>query len=151
MTKIIARPGSEFGFFPKQIRTFIEDVHRELGTTDISKSSYVPRVNISEDVVNIYVHAEIPGMAKEAVKVTLTDGVLTLRGEKRQEAKKVDQKFFRIERRYGEFVRQFTLPENVNEDAVSANFTNGVLEIMIPKKEPEKPKEREVPINFSVN
>lgn len=150
MTRIITRPRSDAGFFPKYMRSFFEDMNRDFdgiqGTT-----SYVPRVDISEDTNNIYVHAELPGLSKDDVKVTVSEGTLILRGEKKHEEKKQDRNYYRIERRYGEFVRQFTLPENVKEGDVRANFTSGILEITIPKSEPEKPKEHEVPINVNIN
>jgi HSP20 family protein len=150
MHKLIVRPNNEVTFFPKYVRSFFDNANRHVENSPAS-SSYVPRVNISEDTNNIFVHAELPGLTKDDVKVTVTDGTLVLRGEKKSEVKTEDRKYFRIEQRYGEFVRQFTLPENVNEDEVKASFENGILEVIIPKKEPEKPKEREIPINVSVN
>jgi len=146
MTKLITRPRNDVGFFfPRYMRSFFEDAN-----TPQTPSAYVPRVDISEDTNNIYVHAELPGMAKDDVKVIVADDILTIRGEKKHEEKKEDKNYFRIERRYGSFARQFTLPENVKDEDVHANFNNGVLEITIPKSEPVKPKEREVPINVQV-
>jgi HSP20 family protein len=148
MTQLITRPRNDVGFFfPKYMRSFFEDFNRD-NDSWVTPSAYVPRVDISEDTNNIYVHAELPGMAKDDVKVTVADDILTIRGEKKHEEKKEDKNYFRIERRFGEFARQFTLPENVKEDEVMANFNNGVLEITIPKGEPAKPKEREIPINY---
>jgi HSP20 family protein len=151
MTKIITRPRNDVGFFfPKYMRNFFEDMNHDSGSL-ASPNAYVPRVDISEDAGNIYVHAELPGLSKDDVKVTVSDGTLILRGEKKHEEKKEDRNYYRIERRYGEFVRQFTLPDNVKEEEVRANFANGILEITIPKSEPEKPKEHEVPINVNIN
>lgn len=151
MTKIITRPRSEFEMLPRYFRHFFEDATRDVEAT-LPAGSYVPRVNISEDPSNIYVHAELPGLAKDDVKITVTDGMLTIRGEKKQEAKQEGRNYHRIERRYGQFVRQFTLPDNINEEAVKASFENGILEITVPKKEPAKPKEREIPIGgISIN
>jgi HSP20 family protein len=75
-----------------------------------------------------------------------SEGVLSIRGEKKREEEHHDRNFYRMERSYGEFVRQFTLPEGVKEEDIQADFKDGVLEIMVPKKEPSKPKEREVEI-----
>jgi HSP20 family protein len=146
MTQLITRPRSDAGFFfPRYMRSFFEDFNKDLdGVT--SPSAYVPRVDISEDTNNIYVHAELPGLSENDVKVTVSEGLLTIKGEKKHEEKKEDKNYFRIERRYGEFARQFTLPDNVKEEEVYANFTNGVLEVTIPKGEPSKPKERQIPI-----
>ena len=113
-------------------------LHFEMG-------SYLPRVDISEDEKTFFVHAELPGLKPEEVKVTVSDGVLTIRGEKKRTEEHTERNFHRIERNFGEFVRQFTLPENLSEEA-NATFRDGILEIAIPKVEPEKPAEREIPI-----
>lgn len=118
-------------------------VHIELGT-------FSPRVDISETKQNVFVRAEMPGMKAEDVKITISEGTLTLRGNKKRVAPASspvsEESFHRLERSHGEFERQFALPENLNEDAVGATFADGVLEIKIPKREPEKPREREIPI-----
>ena len=151
MTRILTRPRNDVAFFPKFMGSFFEDANQNASASQTSHHAYVPRVDISEDASNIYVHAELPGLSKDNVKLTVREGTLILRGEKKHEEKKEDRNYYRIERRYGEFVRQFTLPENVKEDDVRANFTNGILEITIPKSEPQKPKEHEVPINVNLN
>ncbi len=115
-------------------------IHVELGT-------FSPRVDISESKENIWVRAELPGMKAEDVKITLSEGTLTLRGEKKRLEESKTESFHRIERSHGEFVRQFSLPTGLDEDAVEANFVDGILEIKIPKREPEKPREREVKIS----
>ncbi len=121
-------------------------VHIELGT-------FSPRVDISETKENVFVRAEMPGMKAEDVKITLSEGMLTLRGSKKRKGggdaahhEENEESFIRLERSHGEFVRQFALPNNLNEDAVEATFADGVLEIKIPKREPEKPREREISI-----
>ena len=148
MTKLITRPRQNFEFFPRYFRSFATDLDNEIQNV-FSAGSFVPRVNISEDSANIYVNAELPGLAKEDVKVTVSDGMLTIRCEKSQETKQEGRNYHRIERRSGEFVRQFTLPDNVNDEAMRASFTNGVLEVVIPKTTPEKPKEREIEISIN--
>lgn len=129
----------------KDFDWFFNDVNRP------ATGSIVPKVNISEDINSIYIHAELPGLTQEDVKLSVTDGILTLRGEKKKEEKHEERNYHRIERSYGEFVRQFTLPENVKLDDIKADFKNGVLEITLPKVSPEAPKEREIPINVSLN
>jgi HSP20 family protein len=148
MTKIIARPKSEFDIFPRYFRSIFEDANQGVAAV-APTGSYIPRVNISEDAQNIYVAAELPGLTKDDVKITVTDGVLTLRGEKKSEAKQEGRNYHRIERRFGEFVRQFTLPENAKDDAVHASFKDGILEIVVPKKEIEKPKEHHIEISIN--
>lgn len=114
-------------------------LHVELGT-------FSPRVDISETKDAVYLIAELPGMKPEDVKITISEGTLTLRGEKKRVTDQNGHTFHRLERSHGEFARQFTLPLGLNEDAVEANFADGVLEVVIPRREPEKPKEREVKI-----
>jgi len=110
-------------------------------------SSFSPRVDIVEDENNVYIHAELPGVAKEDVKVTISeDRVLTIRGEKKQERKVETQNFLRMERLFGSFCRSFALPENVAVAKVDAKFENGILTITLPKVEPSKPKETEIAI-----
>lgn len=115
-------------------------LHIELGT-------FMPRVDISEGKDAVYLVAELPGVSQDDVKLTITDGVLTLRGEKKRHEEYTGQDFHRIERSHGEFVRQFNLPDALDMDTVAANFKDGVLEVKIAKAEPEKPREREVKIN----
>ena len=113
-----------------------------------SKCGYVPRVNISEDEKGLYFEAEIPGMSKEEIKVTVNDeNVLMISGERKQEEKQEDKNYIRYESRAGQFCRSFMLPENVDPDSIKANYNNGLLNLEIAKKEPEKPKELTVEIN----
>jgi len=110
---------------------------------------FAPRVDIAEDEKSVILHAELPGIRKEDVKVSINDEkVLTIKGsKKRVEAEGESQKnFIRLERSYGEFTRSFVLPENINTDSINAKYDSGVLEITLQKKEPSKPKEVEVQI-----
>lgn len=126
----------------RNINTFFNDFSKDFGTSNL-----VPRVDISDDANQIYINAELPGLTQDDVKVTVADGVLTIRGEKKHEEKQEERNYYRIERRFGEFVRQFALPENIKSSEIKAEFKNGVLGITIPKAMPEKPKELEIPIN----
>jgi HSP20 family protein len=96
------------------------------------------RVDISEDDKNIYIEAELPGMKKEDVKVTIEDGVLMIRGERKQETEEKKKNYHRVERVYGSFSRAFTLGENVDKDSIEAKYENGVLHLTLPKVEPVK-------------
>ncbi|SFM54148.1 Hsp20/alpha crystallin family protein [Marinobacter pelagius] len=109
-----------------------------------SRSDWAPAVDIKETDQAFTVEAELPGMSKDDVKVTVHDGVLTIKGERRQEEETEDKKMHRIERFYGSFMRRFTLPDNVDENSVKANFKDGVLTLTINKAEPKEPKAIEV-------
>ncbi len=109
-------------------------------------ADWTPTVDISETDTEYAIKAELPEVDKEAVKVTVRDGVLTLQGERKQEKEEKGKKFHRVERAYGRFVRNFTLPEDVSEGEVKAEYQDGVLIIHIPKSEKAKPKTIEVKV-----
>ncbi len=100
-----------------------------------------PLVDIVENKDNYTINAELPGLDKKDVKVTIENGVLSISGEK--SAEKHDEKEGRyryFERSYGAFERKFQLPENVDEEKISAKFKNGLLSLEIQKKEKALPK-----------
>ena len=130
----------------RRVNDFYEDVNR--GGIRFEVGDFQPRVDISEDASSVIIHAELPGIAKEDVKITITDqNVLTIRGEKKRETKSAEQNFTRIERSYGSFTRSFTLPDHLKSTEVNASFDGGVLTITIPKAEPTRPKEQEITIS----
>ncbi len=105
-----------------------------------------PSVDIFEEGSDIVVKAELPGMNKEDVSVDLTDHMLTISGENKQEEKVEDKNFYRLERSYGSFVRSFEIPTDVKSDQVKAKFHDGVLEVRMPKTEEAKKKAQKVPV-----
>lgn len=151
MTLIRWEPRREIESAQRQFRKIFDalengiqnGIHFEMGT-------YMPRIDISEDEKNIYVVGEFPGMSEQDVKVTVSEGVLTIRGEKKRKEEYNKHNYHRIERTHGEFVRQFTLPENLNEEEIRAEFENGMLEVTIPKREPQQPKEREIKVGRKI-
>ena len=111
---------------------------------------WAPNVNISETKDDIIAIAEIPGMTKDDIKVTLNENTLTLSGEKKREKKEKEEKeenYHRIERSYGSFTRSFDLPAKIQFSKVEANYKDGVLQITLPKSEEVKPKEIPVAVN----
>ncbi len=111
-----------------------------------SRSDWAPAVDIKEDAEAFTIDAELPGMSKDDVKVTVHDGVLTIEGERKHEEESTDKKQHRIERFYGSFMRRFTLPENVDENSVKASFKDGLLTLTLLKAEPKEPKAIEVDV-----
>jgi HSP20 family protein len=105
-----------------------------------------PSVDVTEDKDSLVVKAEMPGMSKDDVKVSVQDNVLTLKGEKKQEKEEKDKNYHRVERSYGSFCRSFQLPTSVKADKIKANYKDGVLSITLPKTEEVKPKE--IPISI---
>ncbi len=115
-----------------------------LGGEGAQSVAWSPVVDIEETELNYLIRAELPGLSKEKVKVTVEDGVLTLSGERDLERKVEGKTFHHIERSHGTFTRSFTLPENAEAESVSANYKDGLLEIRVAKSEEALPKSIEV-------
>ncbi|MGB2980769.1 MAG: Hsp20/alpha crystallin family protein [Candidatus Zixiibacteriota bacterium] len=105
-----------------------------------------PSVDVTEDKDNVVVRAEMPGLNKDDVKISVQDSILTLKGEKKQEKEEKETDYHRIERSYGSFCRSFQLPTTVRADKIKADYKDGVLSIILPKTEEVKPKE--IPIGI---
>lgn len=105
--------------------------------------NFNPRIDISEDENSINVIAEIPGVKKENLKITLQDNILTIEGEKKKEEEQKEKNYFRSERVFGSFKRSFTLPAEVDSEKIDAKFENGSLAISIKKME-QKPKNEKI-------
>jgi len=93
-----------------------------------------PRVDISESNSSYIIKADIPGVAKEDLKVTLDNGVLTIQGERKQDKEEVNKRFHRIERFYGSFSRSFSLPEDAEAKELKATAQEGQLVVSVPRK-----------------
>lgn len=106
----------------------------------------MPHVDVREEDHKIMVTAELPGMKEKDVELTLNDGVLTLKGEKKSETREEKDNVRMSERRYGSFMRSFRLPKSVDDGAVEARFEDGVLTVMIPKRAETLPEEKKIKI-----
>jgi HSP20 family protein len=115
-----------------------------LGGEGLQSAAWSPVVDIEESAEAYTIRAELPGLSKEKVKVTVENGVLTLSGERDLERRVETKTFHRVERSHGTFTRSFTLPDDVGPESVAANFKDGLLEIQITKREEALPKSIEV-------
>ena len=106
--------------------------------------AWAPRVDILENEAAYQVTAELPGVKKEDVEITVENNLLTLKGERKFEKDVNKEQYHRIERAYGSFLRSFTLPNRVAQDQVQAKFDNGLLFITIPKVPEARPKKIEI-------
>jgi HSP20 family protein len=122
-----------------RMQSMFEDFFADLETTSILKSDFNPVLDIHEDDKNIYIKAEIPGVKKEDLEVTIKDNVVIIKGEKKEEKEEKDRKKYVKECVYGSFERSFILPE-VDAEKAKAEFKDGLLKITLPKKEEEKGK-----------
>ena len=105
-----------------------------------SASSTYPLMNVYDDKENILVTAELPGLAKEQVNITFSDGILTVSGKQQPLAKTKGMTVVRKERSEGDFEKTLRVPTKIKQDAIKASFSNGILTVAIPKAEEVKPK-----------
>jgi HSP20 family protein len=122
-------------------------LHRELDQTFDSvtrDSTWSPAVDIHEEAQRFVVRADLPGVKPADIEITADKGVLSLRGARVLEQQQDDGHYSRIERVNGKFVRTFTLPDNVQTDAIKAQFKDGVLELSIPKVAKAEPRRIEI-------
>jgi len=109
-------------------------------------ADWAPAADIQETDKEYTVNVDLPDVKREDVKVELLDGALTIRGERRQEKEEKGKRFHRIERQYGQFVRRFALPGEVDASKVQAQFRDGVLKVTLPKSPAATPKSVEVKV-----
>ena len=109
-------------------------------------AEWSPLVDVVEDDKEYVIKAELPGIQKENVKVTVEDGVLAISGERKFEQEQKDKKYHRTERAYGSFVRSFAFPDDADPAKVLAEFKDGVLYVRLAKNEKAQPKTIEVKV-----
>ena len=114
---------------------------------EVADNEWVPHVDIAEGDNSFTLKAELPGMNKDDIKISLHDNVLTLRGEKSEQKEVKENTYHLCERRYGKFIRSFRLSTPVDSRKIEASFKDGVLNIMLPKHEEAKPKEIPIQVN----
>ena len=119
-------------------RLFNETLQRE--ETQEQQVQWAPRVDVAESQNDIVVQVEVPGMRREEINLTIEDNVLTLSGEKKQEALE-GYRYHRAERTQGRFRRTFSLPASIDTAKVKAVYKDGLLAITLPKVEAHRPKE----------
>lgn len=109
--------------------------------------SWSPAVDVAEDDKEYVVKADLPEVKKEDVRVNIQDGLLVVEGERKQEKEEKGKKFHRIERSYGKFVRRLGVPSDVDAAKVSAEYSDGVLRVHLPKAPSAKPASIDVKVN----
>ncbi len=109
--------------------------------------AFAPRVNVWEDADNIFLALELPGLAKEDVKIHVENGRLTISGENKFERDEKKETFHLVERRYGRFERSFNLGDQVDVEKIAAKMDKGILTVTLGKKDISKPKQIEVEVH----
>jgi len=107
-------------------------------------SDWVPAVDVKEESDKYIIHADVPGVDPKDIHVSMENGLLTIRGERKHEKNEAEQGFKRVERVSGTFFRRFSLPDTVNAEGITAKGVHGVLEVVIPKS--NQPQARKIEV-----
>jgi len=141
----------------RELEDMSERLNRAFGRSGLTRAElhskdamtvfdWSPTVDIVETPEEFQIKAELPEVKKEDVKVSVDAGILRIEGERKQEKEEKGKKYHRIERSYGSFLRTFTLPDNVDETKVQADFKDGMLNVRLRKAEKAKPKSIEIKV-----
>ena len=132
----------------REVNRLFDDVFRGFSVPPLGgleRSLSWPSLELGETEKEVRVTAELPGLEEKDVEITVEEGVLTLRGEKKSEVEDTDRGY--TERSYGRFERRIGLPRGVEQDKASATFKNGVLTVTLPKSEAANENVRRIPVN----
>ena len=129
----------------REVATLQDRLNRAFGgrterEDEMSLAAWAPPVDIAEEKDRILITAELPGFKENEIEIQTENGMLTLRGERRFEKESDGKNFHRVERSYGQFLRSFSLPNNVDREKIQATFKDGLLQVELPKREDAKPK-----------
>ena len=122
-------------YIPTTFSNLVDRFFNEGYFTEETSAHFTPTVDVIETDEQFEIRFSIPGVDKEAIKVDLDKGKLTVSGERKMEEKSEKRNYRSVETRYGAFSRSFYLPENINEDGIEATHIDGILNIVIPKVE----------------
>ena len=128
-------------------RLFANTADRFPGGEAPSLARWTPAVDIFEEEDRIVLTAELPGLRREDVRVDVEDRTMTISGERQLENEAQQEHYSRIERVYGQFSRSFTLPQTVDAEKISAEMHDGVLRVIMLKREESKPRQIEVKVS----
>ena len=137
-----------FGSLQRDMERLFEDFSRDFGwgPPAAAGAGMAPRVDVSETDSEIKIEAELPGVDEKDVEVVLSNGRLTIKGEKKQEKEEKKKDYHMVERSYGSFARSIALPFQADPDKVKATFAKGVLNVTVPKPPEVKAKEKKIAI-----
>lgn len=143
-------PLHDFSVLQNRLNSIFQDFPRtgaESGQEALTTGNFVPPVDIYEDDQKLVLKLEVPGIKQEDLDIRVENNTLTIRGERKFEKEEKEENFHRIERRYGSFVRSFTLPNTVDAEKIAASYDAGVLAIELAKRAEAKPKQIKVTVN----
>jgi HSP20 family protein len=134
-------PFRDLASFQNEMSRFMNGLLEGNGRTN---QAWVPALDVWETESDIVYALDLPGIAEEKISVELDDGALTISAERERTQEESDERFYRFERRFGTFSRTFGVPQGVTESDVTADYTDGVLEVHVRKPEQPKPKRIQV-------
>lgn len=139
-------PSRDLTTFQDEVTRLFDEVFARGGNGYLPSHDFVPALDVEETKESFVVHADLPGMTKDEIKINIADDVLTIRGERKRsrEANPADGNLRRVERMYGAFERRVALDAPVQPDGVKAIYRDGVLEIQVPKAAEARVHEIEV-------
>ncbi|MGA1846994.1 Hsp20/alpha crystallin family protein [Deferribacter abyssi] len=135
----VTSPFRELLTFQEEINKLFDDFFKVPKTLD-DVAKFIPDIDIAETKDAFIIKADLPGLSEKDIEVSLTNNILTIKGERKEEKEEKDKNYYRKERVFGSFLREIQIPKKVQSDKVKAKFKNGVLEIKLPKAEEEKEK-----------
>lgn len=143
-----------FRFLQREMDRLFDDVFRGFEMPSVGRSlgpvfeggAVAPRLDIAVNPKAYEINVELPGVEQKDIDVSVADGVLTVKGEKKAEAEEKDKQYHRVERSYGAFQRRLSLPDDANAEKVEAAFKNGVLSITVPRVQQVEPPVKKIAI-----
>jgi len=140
-------PFREVNSLQHRLNSMLQDFNRnQSDDQSLTMGSFVPAVDVYEDEHEVSLKLEAPGIQPDAFDIQIENNTLTVRGERKFDREEKEENFHRIERRYGSFVRSFSLPATVDPNSVKASYENGVLRIDLAKRAEAKPRQIKVSV-----
>jgi HSP20 family protein len=137
-------PFRELNTLQSRLNRLFEEQTRGGSEESLTAGAFVPAVDVYEDEHSIQLKLEVPGIDETDLDIKVESNVLTVSGERKFEKDEKEENFRRVERRYGSFVRSFTLPTTVDSEAITADYNAGVLKLRLAKRAEAKPKQIKV-------
>jgi HSP20 family protein len=139
-------PLSDVALLQQRLNSIFQDFSRPGDTENLTNGSFVPAVDVYEDAHKVVLKLEMPGIKQEDLDIRLENQTLTIKGERKFESEEKEENFHRIERRFGSFVRSFTVPQTVDTGSIAAHYDAGVLSVTLNKKAEAKPKQVKISV-----
>lgn len=139
-------PFREMNNLQNTLNRILNQEYAQTGDDLMASGTFMPAVDIYEDENSFKLHFEVPGINEKDLDIRLENNTLTVRGERKFEGEQKEENFRRVERRYGSFTRSFTLPNTVDPEKVTADYSSGILTVQLAKRAEAKPKQIKVSI-----